>query len=126
MAIRGAASVTLLAGALVLAGAIAAGRQRRTREAVLLKVLGARRADLLRALLLEFALLGAAAALLAALLGSLAAWAVLVYVLKADWVFLPAPVVLTVLGGIVAVTLFGVVGTLRVLAAKTAPQLRHD
>jgi predicted lysophospholipase L1 biosynthesis ABC-type transport system permease subunit len=35
-------------------------------------------------------------------------------------------VVLTVLGGIVAVTLFGVVGTLRVLAAKTAPQLRHD
>ncbi|HXP97022.1 MAG TPA: FtsX-like permease family protein [Telmatospirillum sp.] len=126
MAIRGAALVTLVAGALVLAGAIAAGRQRRTREAVLLKVLGARRADLLQALVLEFALLGTATAVLAAILGSLAAWAVLVHVLKADWVFLPLPVAATALGGVLAVTLFGVVGTLRVLATKTAPHLRHD
>lgn len=126
MAIRGAALVTLAAGTLVLAGAIAAGRQRRIRETVLLKVLGARRADLLRALLLEFALLGAAAALLAAILGSAAAWAVLVYVLKADWVFLPLPVAATALGGVLAVTLFGAAGTLRVLAAKAAPYLRHD
>jgi putative ABC transport system permease protein len=126
MAIRGAALVTLSAGALVLAGAIAAGRQRRIRETVLLKVLGARRADLLRALLLEFALLGTAAAVLAALLGSAAAWAVLIYVLKADWVFLPLPVAATAVGGVLAVTLFGVAGTLRVLAAKAAPYLRHD
>lgn len=126
MAIRGAAMVTLLAGALVLAGAIAAGRQRRIRETVLLKVLGASRADLLRALLLEFALLGAAAAVLAAALGSIAAWAVLVFVLKTGWIFLPLPVAGTALGGVLAVTLFGVAGTLRVLAAKPAPYLRHD
>jgi putative ABC transport system permease protein len=126
MAIRGAALVTLAAGVLVLTGAIAAGRQRRTREAVLLKVLGARRADLLRALLLEFALLGMAAALLATILGSLAAKMVLTHVLKADWVFLPAPVLATAAGGVLAVTVFGVAGTLRVLGTKTAPHLRHD
>ncbi len=46
--------------------------------------------------------------------------------LKADWVFLALPVAGTTLGGILAVTLFGVLGTLRVLAAKTAPYLRHE
>ncbi|PKU23506.1 ABC transporter permease [Telmatospirillum siberiense] len=126
MAIRGAAMVTLLAGALVLAGAIAAGRQRRIRETVLLKVLGAGRGDLLRALLLEFMLLGVVAAVLAAALGSVAAWAVLVFVLKTDWIFLPLPVAATALGGVLGVTLFGMAGTLRVLAAKPAPYLRHD
>ena len=126
MAIRAAAAVTLTAGALVLAGAIAAGQRRRIHEAVLLKVLGARRADLLRALLVEYGLLGAATGVVAAILGSVAAWAVLVFVLKADWVFLPLPVAATVLGAVGAVTALGVAGTLRALAAKAAPYLRHD
>lgn len=126
VAIRAAAAVTLVAGALVLSGAIAAGRGLRLKETVLLKVLGARRTDLLRALLLEYGLLGAATGLLAAGLGTVAAWAVLVHVLKADWVFLPLPVAATVLGSILAVTAFGVGGTLRVLATKAAPYLRHD
>ncbi|MDR3440457.1 FtsX-like permease family protein [Telmatospirillum sp.] len=126
IAVRAAALVTLAAGALVLAGAIAAGRQRRVGETVLLKVLGARRRDLLRALTLEFAVLGTATGVLAAALGTVAGWAILVYVLKADWVFLPLPVVATALGGVVAVTLMGVLGTVRILAAKTAPYLRHD
>jgi len=116
----------LTAGALVLAGAIAAGQRRRIHEAVLLKVLGARRADLLRALLVEYGLLGAATGVVAAILGSVAAWAVLVFVLKADWVFLPLPVAATVLGAVGAVTALGVAGTLRALAAKAAPYLRHD
>jgi putative ABC transport system permease protein len=126
VAIRAAAAVTLAAGGLVLAGAIAAGQRRRLHEAVLLKVLGARRADLLRALAAEYGLLGAATGLVAAGLGSAAAWAVLVFVLKADWVFLPGPVAATALGGVVAVAAFGVAATSRVLAAKTAPYLRHD
>jgi putative ABC transport system permease protein len=126
MAIRAAAMVTLVAGALVLAGAIAAGRRRRVREAVLLKVLGARRIDLLRALALEYGLLGIATGLVAAGLGSVAAWGVLVHVLKADWVFLPLPVAATVGTAIVVVTLGGVAATIRALATKAAPYLRHD
>ncbi len=126
VAIRAAAAVTLVAGALVLAGAIAAGQRQRTREAVLLKVLGARRADLLRAVALEYGLLGGATGLVAAGLGSAAAWAVLAHVLKADWQFLPVPVALTVLGSVAAVAVAGLVGTFRALATKPAPYLRHD
>ena len=44
-AARAVGGITLLAGALVLAGAVAAGHRRRTYESVVLKVLGVRRRD---------------------------------------------------------------------------------
>jgi len=125
-AIRAAAGVSLAAGALVLAGAVAAGQRQRIREAVLFKVLGARRADLLRALVVEYGLLGGATGVVAAGLGTLAAWAVLTQVIKADWVFLPAPVIVTVAGGVAAVTAIGVAGTARALGAKPAAWLRNE
>lgn len=126
LAIRAAAAITLAAGALVLAGAISAGQARRIREAVLLKVLGARRIDLLRALLLEYVLLGAATGLLAGVLGSVAAWAVDLQVLHADWLFQIAPVAGVVLGGIAAVAAVGLAGTAQALSTRPAPWLRHD
>ena len=51
----------LAAGALVLVGAVAAGQRRRTREAVILKTLGATRAQIRAAWLVEFGVLGLAA-----------------------------------------------------------------
>ena len=65
--------VTLLSGVLVLAGAVAAARRRHLYEAVVLKVLGARRSDLLRIFLIEYLGLGATAALAGGLLGTLGA-----------------------------------------------------
>jgi putative ABC transport system permease protein len=125
-AIRAAALVCLGAGGLVLVGSIAAGRQQRTREAVLLKVLGARRADLLAALLIEYGLLGAVAGGVAAGLGSLAARLVVTGVLRVDWLFQPLPAVATVAAGVAAATAAGLAGTCRVLAAKAAPHLRRE
>ena len=49
LAIRGASAVTLLAAALVLGGALAAGHRHRIYDAVILKTLGATRARLLAA-----------------------------------------------------------------------------
>lgn len=125
LAITGAALVTLAAGVLVLAGAIAAGRRRRVEEAVLMKVLGARRRDLLAALSIEFALLGAATGLVAALLGSIAAWAVLTFVLRAEWSFLPVPLAATVLAAMAFVAAMGLWGARRALVVRAAPYLRH-
>jgi putative ABC transport system permease protein len=70
-----AASATGVAALIVLAGAVAATRARRLREAVVLKLLGATRGQVLLATLLEFALLGTACAAVAMALGTLAAWA---------------------------------------------------
>ena len=57
-ALAATGSLTLAAGALVLAGAVAAGRARRVREAVILKTLGASRAQIRAAWLVEFGILG--------------------------------------------------------------------
>jgi putative ABC transport system permease protein len=125
-AMRVNAGVALLAGALVLAGAVTAGHHRRVYDAVVLKVLGARKRDVLRAFLIEYGLLGVAAAVIAAVLGSIAAWAVLTQVMETDWTFLPGSVLVTGLACVVITLIFGFAGTWRALNRKAAPLLRDE
>jgi putative ABC transport system permease protein len=125
-AVRLTAGVTLLAGTLVLAGAIAAGHRRRVYDAVVLKVLGATRRDITRAFLLEYGLLGAITAMVSAILGTLAAWLVLTRVMHADWLFLPTSVLATAALATLLTIVLGFVGTWRALGAKAAPLLRNE
>jgi putative ABC transport system permease protein len=74
-ALGGMSAATGVAAFLVLTGAVAASRRRRLREAILLKVVGATRGQVLAATAIEFALIGLMAALAALVLGNLAAWA---------------------------------------------------
>ena len=76
------AGVTLLIGALVLAGAVAATQQRRKYQAVLYKTLGATRGRIVRAELLEFGLLGVAVAAFAVAAGTITAWALCKWALR--------------------------------------------
>jgi putative ABC transport system permease protein len=126
LAIRAAAAVALLAGALVLAAAISAGQRRRIKEAVLLKVLGAARADLLSAVLWEFLILGLSSGVAAAFIGCALAYGVLTFVLKLDAVLLPWPVLATLGGGITLVAVCGLLGTFRALESRPAPYLRGE
>ena len=123
---RAIAVITLAAGTLVLAGAVAAGHRRRVYEAVVLKVLGATRRDVTRAFLIEYGLLGLATAAIAAGLGTLAAYLVLTRVMHQDWDFLPAAVATTALLATLLTLTVGYVGTWRALAAKAAPYLRNE
>lgn len=126
MAVRLAALVTLAAGALVLAGAVMAGHRRRVAEAVILKVLGATRADLWRAWLVEFGIVGLSTGLFAGAIGSVSAWAILVHVMRADWVFLPGVAAATLAACVVASLLAGFAGTFAAMKAKAAPMLRNE
>ncbi|HYE00913.1 MAG TPA: FtsX-like permease family protein [Alphaproteobacteria bacterium] len=125
-AVRAVAAVTLVAGALVLAGAIAAGHRRRVYDAVVLKVLGATRRDVGRSFLLEYGLLGALAAALAAVFGTLAAWAALTRAMELPWTFLPASLALPTAVALGVTLVFGFAGTWRALGQKAAPLLRND
>ncbi len=125
-AVRATAGITLVAGTLVLAGAIAAGHRRRVYDSVVLKVLGATRATVLRAFLIEYGLLGLITAGIAALIGSVAAWAVLKWVMEVDWVFIPEAVALTTVLCTVVTIAFGFFGTWRALSQKAAPLLRNE
>jgi putative ABC transport system permease protein len=125
-ALRATAAITLLAGTLVLAGAVAAGHRRRVYEAVVLKVLGATRRDVTRAFLIEYGLLGLATAALAAVLGTVAAYLVLTRIMHQDWTFLPGATLLTALLATVLTLAVGYAGTWRALGAKAAPYLRNE
>jgi putative ABC transport system permease protein len=125
-AIRFSAGVTLLAGALVLAGAIASGHRRRVYDSVVLKVLGATRRDVLAAYLTEYGLLGLATGVIAMALGTAAAWAVVRGVMHIDWIFLPWAA-LGAAGISTAITLIlGFAGAWRALGRKAAPLLRNE
>jgi putative ABC transport system permease protein len=120
------ASVALVAGVLVLAGAIAAGHRRRVYDAVVLKVLGATRGDVTRAFLIEYGLLGLAAALIAGIIGTLAAWLLLTRVMHAPWSFLWGAVLATLAAATAFTLAAGYAGTWRALGAKAAPYLRNE
>ncbi|MBI1245825.1 MAG: FtsX-like permease family protein [Alphaproteobacteria bacterium] len=125
LAARATAAVTLAAGTLVLAGAILATQRRRTYDAVMLKVLGATRRDVMRALLLEFALTGAAAASVAAVLGTLAAYLLISNYMRIDFALLPGTLATTIAGAAAAAAAIGLAGTWRALGQKAAPLLRN-
>lgn len=126
VAVRVTASVALVAGALVLAGAIAAGHSRRIYESVVLKVLGATRGDVLRAFVFEYLLLGLATGVIAAGVGTVAAWGVVTQVMKINWTF-DARLIVAVIVSCIAVTLLaGFTGTWRAMGIKAAPLLRNE
>jgi putative ABC transport system permease protein len=125
-AIRVAGSVTLLAGALVLAGALATAQRRRILEAVILKTLGATRRRILTSHVLEYVLLAAVTALFAVALGSIAAWIAVTEVMKIPFSFSLSAVALALSLSTGLVLLFGGAGTWVVLRAPAVPYLRSE
>jgi putative ABC transport system permease protein len=126
LAVRGATAVVALAGLLVLAGSIAAGAGARAREAATLKVLGAARAQILLAYVVEYGAVGLIAGLAGVGLGFAAAWPVVVRVFQAEWSVDWAGVV-TLIGGAVLLTAGGgALAALQALSKRPAPVLRND
>jgi putative ABC transport system permease protein len=125
LAIDGASGVTLIAAALVLGGALAAGHRHRVYDAVILKTLGATRARLIGAYALEYLLLGAATAVFAVLSGSLAAWLIVSQLRHLTFIWLPLPALLAALGAVTVTIALGLAGTLSALGQKPASVLRN-
>lgn len=120
------ASVALASGLLVLGATLRAAADRRTYEAVVLKVVGATRRDILASLAYEFLFLGLAAGAVAAGLGTALGWAVVTRLMRQEWTFLPGVVTATVLGAVALTLVLGLLGVRRVLGQKPAPVLRNE
>jgi putative ABC transport system permease protein len=80
---------TLVSGVLVLYAALVGSQDERTREAGLLRALGATRKQLSQAQWIEFALTGGLAGLLAATGAAAVGWALARYVFSFQWTFSP-------------------------------------
>jgi putative ABC transport system permease protein len=124
-AIVAAASVAILAGIAVLVGAIAASRQARSYDSVILKTLGATRWQILGGQALEYGLLAMMLAQVALAFGLGAAWFVIVQIFDFTW----SPdwlVVLATLGGGALLTLgIGLAGSIPLLSVRPATALRQ-
>jgi len=126
LAVRIAGSVTLIAGALVLAGALATAQRRRVMETVILKAIGATQRRILTAHLVEYGLLALLTAIFAIGLGALAAWATLTYIMDVPFSFSWIAVVQALTLSLALVLLFGGLGTWQALRARPVPYLRSD
>ncbi|HVM37456.1 MAG TPA: FtsX-like permease family protein [Sphingomicrobium sp.] len=124
-AILAAASVAILAGIAVLVGALAAARQSRSYDSVVLKTLGATRLQILGLQALEYGLLALVLAAVSLALGLAAAWYVVTRVFEFGW----QPdweVVLGTLGAGAGLTLvIALLGALPLLALRPASALRE-
>lgn len=124
VAILSAASVTVLAGLAVLLGAVAAARARETYDTVILRVLGASRAQLMGALVMRYAMLALLLGTIGLGIGVGTGWFVIDrlfdFPFRPDW-----PVVLAVTGGGAAlIVLAASLASLPVLSARPARALR--
>ncbi len=126
VALSATGGITLLAGALVLLGAIAAGQRQRVRDAVVLKTIGATRGQIRAAWAVEYGLIGLLAGALAGVAGSLAAWGVVRYVMRAEWVLLPGTLAASIAGCLALTLLAGQAGGWLALAARPGPLLRNE
>ena len=117
--------LAVINGLLVLAGTMAAGRKQRESDAVVNKVLGATRGNVVRVFALEYALLGTFAAALATIVGIAGAYAI-IKLAGMDVGFGVDPVlILGVLAGSVVLTIVtGAATTWSALSTRPAQYLR--
>ncbi len=118
--------LSILAGILVLAGAMLATQRRRIHEAVVMKVLGATRARIAGVFAWEFAALGLATALAALAVGTLAAYLVVSRLMNLQWTFLPAVAVAVAVGAMALTLALGLAGTLAALRQRPLALLRNE
>jgi putative ABC transport system permease protein len=123
--VRAASLIAILAGLLVLAGAIAAGLRTRLYDSTIMKVIGATRLQIAAVYGLEFVLIGAVTGALALGAGTAAATLVARRVFEIPPVLDWSSVLLTVAGGALLTLAFGLAITWAALAAKPAAQLRN-
>ena len=125
VAVRGASMITLIAAALVLGGALAAGHQHRVYDSVILKTLGATRRQLIAAYALEYFLLGLVTAIFGVAVGSLAAWRVVTDVMHFTYTWQVGPAAAAAFGALVVTVGLGLIGTFSALGRKPAQVLRN-
>ncbi len=126
VALRVCAGVTLVSGIMVLASSLAATLQQRIYDTVVLKVLGARKADIVRMFLAEWLLLATLTAIIASVLGSGGAWLIL---RRLDWIefhVIPGAIAQTVCLALTFICGTGFVIHTRIFRVRAASILRNE
>jgi putative ABC transport system permease protein len=126
LAIRSIAVFCIVAGAIVMAAALATTRYRRLYESVVLKALGATRGVIARAFAAEYALMGVVAGVIGIGLASVLSWAILYFVFDMPWIFQPDVLALGFAATVLLTLAVGFLSTFRILGQPPLAILRHE
>jgi len=124
VAIRAAAAVTVAAGIVVLIGTVTASAQARRYDIAILKLLGARRRQLLLGQAIEYALLATVLALVALVVGCAGGWYVVTRVFALPWAPDWSVVAVTLAASILATLGIGLAASLTTLSTRPSATLR--
>ncbi|MGH7232949.1 MAG: ABC transporter permease [Nitrospiraceae bacterium] len=125
-AIRTVALFCILAGAIVMAAALATSRYRRLYESVVFKALGGTRNLIAGSFAVEYTLMGAVAGVIGILLASALSWAVLYFSLDLTWTFQPVVLAVAFMLTVTLTLLVGFLSTFRILGQRPLAILRHE
>ena len=125
LALGGASSITLIAAAFVLGGALAAGQRFRIYDAVVLKTYGATRARLLAAYALEYLLIGLISVLFGVAMGSVAAGLIVTRVMEFPFTWVAWQAGIAAFAALAVTLALGLAGTFTALGRKPAEVLRN-
>lgn len=115
----------IAAGLFILSGSIASTKFRRLRESAVLKILGARRKVVASILGVEYLTLGIIAAGVGILLAQGLSWAVMKYMVKADWHLQPAVLIWAFCFGVLLTVITGILSSLDVINNKPLQTIRE-
>lgn len=125
LAVAAVGGIAVLNGLLILIGSLAAGRKQREADAVLNKVLGATRSEILVTALIQFLLLAVFAAVIAIPSGIFTAWLLTQVLLNVAFAIDPATISVVVAGLVGMTAILGATTLLRVLSIRPALLLRE-
>jgi len=126
LAVRLVAAFSIVAGLVVMAGALAITRQQRLYQSVILKVVGATRGFVARVFAVEYVLLGAAAGVAGSALAAVLAWAVMRWAFALPGRWAPGALLTGVLSATGLALLVGLLGTRRLLGRRPLGVLRGE
>jgi putative ABC transport system permease protein len=124
LAVRILGGFTVVAGVVILAGAVSAGSVRREREVALLETLGMTRGQVVRMLATEYALSGLVAGAIGAVGGAALAWGVLEQWMELDFEPRAAPLLAAVAATVVLSVVAGIAASARALSVRPVAILR--
>ncbi|MGV3574141.1 MAG: ABC transporter permease [Devosia sp.] len=125
LAVAAVGGIAVLNGLLILIGSLAAGRRQRESDAVLNKVLGAKRSEILVSALIQFLLLAVFAGIIAIPAGIFTAWLLTQVLLNVSFAVDPATIGVVVAGLVGMTAILGATTLLRVLSTRPALLLRE-
>jgi putative ABC transport system permease protein len=125
-ALRITVSISLIAGLLVLISALSATIEQRMYDTAMLKVIGAKKSDILKCCTAEWMLIALATSLIAAFIGTLSAWLINDQLRGQSFLFMPEITLLNIILCSTVIWIVGYLGNQRLFNLRPSSLLRNE